>query len=445
MNILLTVPYFFPYSFGGGQIYVLRLSRELHRRGHKVSIITTAPWDHPSGDIHYDHWQNEEISVTAIGINPAAESESDRWSECGYWLKRALRPVILEAKPDLAHLNGIKPLMTRLCNEIGIPFVITAHHPGFCCPVGSLLTPEESICQNATERNYCILCCCRHKTGGRWFGEFLGRMPAFFSQSIGNYFSPILQKTRLGRGLLFPWLVEQRIKKLHILLHETRLIIAPSQAMGRLLQRNGVPERRIRVVPHGIEPLTSTPTQALAGRPIRFGFVGRIDRAKGLHVLLKAMELIPRPERAELHIFGEAQAPWDQSYQRESILCYQGKVPVIEHGLIPSDRLQEIYAAIDVLVVPSIYFEVFGLVILEAFSAGRPVIASTSGGPEELVQDGENGLIVPANDPPALSRAIQRLINEPALIETMASHIKPVRNMVQHVEQLLSVYQEVLG
>jgi len=66
-------------------------------------------------------------------------------------------------------------------------------------------------------------------------------------------------------------------------------------------------------------------------------------------------------------------------------------------------------------IVPSVWAEPFGLVVLEAMAAGRPVIASNIGGPADIVRDEETGLLVPPGDPRALRAALARLIADPAL------------------------------
>ena len=71
----------------------------------------------------------------------------------------------------------------------------------------------------------------------------------------------------------------------------------------------------------------------------------------------------------------------------------------------------EIYRNIDVLVAPAVD-EPYGMTVLEAGSHGLPVVATRSGGHPEMVQDGVTGLLVPPDDPKALARALERLLDE---------------------------------
>jgi glycosyltransferase involved in cell wall biosynthesis len=90
-------------------------------------------------------------------------------------------------------------------------------------------------------------------------------------------------------------------------------------------------------------------------------------------------------------------------------------------GIVPPAEIMPYYAASDALVLPSMFQETFGLVILEAFSVGRPVIAFRSGGIPELVEDRRNGLIVERGDEEALYQAMRELTQDHALRERLGA------------------------
>jgi glycosyltransferase involved in cell wall biosynthesis len=84
--------------------------------------------------------------------------------------------------------------------------------------------------------------------------------------------------------------------------------------------------------------------------------------------------------------------------------------------------------------------EAFGLVVQEAFSAGRPVIVSKSGGPAELVRDGVDGFVVERNNGKALAEAMQKFINNPELIKKMSNQLKKVRTIQEYVNDIEKIY-----
>jgi glycosyltransferase involved in cell wall biosynthesis len=143
---------------------------------------------------------------------------------------------------------------------------------------------------------------------------------------------------------------------------------------------------------------------------VRFLFVGRPAREKGAHVLLSAWTASGlRPPAAALALVG-ARAGWDQP--QSGIVCMDALAPV---------ELRDVYAAAHVLVVPSIatrtFREPWGLVVNEAMNRALAVIATDAVGAAGggLLRDGANGLVVPANDPGALARALERLATDAAL------------------------------
>jgi glycosyltransferase involved in cell wall biosynthesis len=163
-----------------------------------------------------------------------------------------------------------------------------------------------------------------------------------------------------------------------------------------------------------------------AGRPGRpetaatkFLFVGRPAREKGLGVLIEAWRTtgLRAPPAALVLVGSGSNPPWIPAGGAAGAIA-EGIMPI---GPVRPAELRKLYAACDVLVVPSIatptFREPWGLVINEAMNRGLAVIASDAVGAAAggLVRDGRNGLVVPAGDSDALAGAIRRLAADPAL------------------------------
>jgi glycosyltransferase involved in cell wall biosynthesis len=123
---------------------------------------------------------------------------------------------------------------------------------------------------------------------------------------------------------------------------------------------------------------------------------------------------------------------------------YKGGAPIFTYGHLPHDKLNEAFALIDVVVVPSIVPEAFGLVVEEAFSAGRPVIAANSGGLAERVRDGKDGLLVERNNPSSLAHAMQKLIVKPELIFEMTKELPQVKRVTEYVDEMEALYRVMI-
>ena len=142
------------------------------------------------------------------------------------------------------------------------------------------------------------------------------------------------------------------------------------------------------------------------------GFVGALYPLKGPHVLLDAFRFVKAP--CELALLGPADQAYLLSLQRRAALC-PNKVTFLGF----CDDVDWFLERIDILVVPSIAFESFGMVILEAMRHKKAVICTDFGGMKEVVENGVTGLVVPAGDAQALAGAITKLLAETAVRRQM--------------------------
>ncbi len=172
-----------------------------------------------------------------------------------------------------------------------------------------------------------------------------------------------------------------------------------------------------RIVPNGIDYARfAVPREPLPwlvdDRPTVL-FVGRLERRKGLRHLLHAWPTV-RSElpRARLFVVGGGGRRLE-SYRRYA--RRQGWPEVIFTGHVPSDDLVRYYQSADVFCAPSTGQESFGIVLLEAMAAGRPIVASDIPGYAEVVTHGQEGVLVPPEDPPALASTLLRLLADPDL------------------------------
>lgn len=170
-----------------------------------------------------------------------------------------------------------------------------------------------------------------------------------------------------------------------------------------------------RVIPNGVDvrrfhPDVPPRPELMDGR-LNVMFVGRLDPRKGLPVLLDAFPRLRRavPE-ARLVVVGS-------SFLRgwlERRLDPAEREHALFVGAVPAAELPSWYASSHVVVSPALRNESFGIVLLEAMAAGRPVVASDIPGYRSVVEDEDDGVLVPPGDAPALARALTALLRDPA-------------------------------
>jgi lipopolysaccharide heptosyltransferase II len=241
-----------------------------------------------------------------------------------------------------------------------------------------------------------------------------------------------------------------------------RLVIAPSEALGRyLIEQFGLPKDRLRIIPRGVDLETFTfqpapethggpcpPTKGFGGRAWRLGLFGRLSPLKGQPVAVRACHALRR-KGIDVRLVLAGDPP--ESPQRralEALITSLGMGEAVEWLGIRQD-LPALIASMDLALAPSIYPESFGRSVIEAQAVGRPVVASRAGALSELVEDGVSGLLVPPNDPHALAGAIERFIQDGALRARCATEarrrVEERWSLDRMVERTLEVYEECLS
>ncbi|HEX2092013.1 MAG TPA: glycosyltransferase family 4 protein [Longimicrobiaceae bacterium] len=185
--------------------------------------------------------------------------------------------------------------------------------------------------------------------------------------------------------------------------------------------RRSVPGVRPVVIPFGAtvepprEPLPLAVANQDPDRPFELLFVGRLVERKGVHVLLDALGRIDASRPVRLRVVGDGPARGVLE-ERAERLGVVGRV--VFEGFVSTEELAERFAACDAFVLPAVWdakgdTEGLGVVLLEAMTYGKPVIASAAGGIVDIVRDGCNGFLVPPGDPDALAGAITACMADP--------------------------------
>jgi phosphatidylinositol alpha-mannosyltransferase len=164
------------------------------------------------------------------------------------------------------------------------------------------------------------------------------------------------------------------------------------------------------IIPNGVDLSAAAGVSApkKAGDELRVLFLGRAEERKGLPVLLTAFAALVEHVPARLTIVGAGDEEVSPFLPDPDVAA---KIDAV--GTLSDVELWERLADADVLCAPSLAGESFGMVLIEAFAAGTPVIASAIAGYSDVVSDGIDGILVPPADPQRLAEELQRLHHDP--------------------------------
>jgi glycosyltransferase involved in cell wall biosynthesis len=231
--------------------------------------------------------------------------------------------------------------------------------------------------------------------------------PAYERARRYGLFSGTLEEFQSATGTRLDALKRLRT----VSLRRARRVVVPSRYLAELAARWDIGEGRLEVLVNPAPPPIDAAPEDLA--PGTFVFVGRLTEQKALPVLLDAVD---RVDGARLVVVGDG--PERASLESRA----SDRVTFV--GSLPRDRVLSQLAGARAAVLSSAW-ENLPHAAVEALAVGTPVVSTSVGGVPEVVRDGDNGLLVPPNDPDALAAALRHILGDDELRDRLARNAKP--------------------
>ena len=334
---------------GGEDVVVTQESKLLAQSGHKVSIYSRS---------------NHEIAALSfaqrLGLIGRIISATDS--------KIAIRDVVQDSRPDVVHVHNtfamVSPAVYEVCQDENIPVVQTLHNYRLLCPASTFYR-DEAICEECVTD-----------------GLLRSMRYACYrdSHAMSGVVALMLQTHRSRRT----W--SEGIDA----------YIAISSFVKEKFEKSGFASDKIYVKPNFVEPdpgeRSGTGDYAL--------FVGRLSAEKGLRVLLAAWRLLSI--KVPLVIAGDG----PMRLELEAEVASTGLKQVRFTGRLSRDGVYDMIKKAAFVVVPSVWYEPFGLIVAEAFACGTPVLGACVGGIQEMFAGQVTGLHFPPGDPDALAERV---------------------------------------
>lgn len=397
-----------PFQHAGTELYAYWLVQQ-QRTTHHVAVYTRL--DDPSR-AHGEAMElfDDGVRVRLVTNNFTARNPFRRNAIRDRMLERDFERFLKAERPDLVHIHHLAGHAFSLANvahRLGIPIVLQIQDWWFLCARVNLFDRDGNRCSGPGLEK-CARCATLTKVA-----------PA----SATNRLLHAARRSTARRAIA-----------------ACDAFISGSNAIRDDYMRAGVipSSKPFHVIPYGVSVNVPREPRALAQRPIRFGYVGSIAPHKGVHIAVEAMRDLD-PSQATLHIWGDATALPDYV-----AALRKSSASIIFEGRFREDEKPRVFASMDVLLVPSIGLESFGLAAREAMTCGVPVIASAGGALSEMFTPGECGELFPVGDAAALRDILRRIVNDPSIIDRWSARLPRPKREDVHAAEIERVYDSVL-
>jgi glycosyltransferase involved in cell wall biosynthesis/GT2 family glycosyltransferase len=434
-----------PFQHAGTELYAYWLAQQ-QKAAHDVAVYVRAA---DPTRMHGETFElfDDGVRVRFITNNFTARNPFRRNAIRDRLIERDFERFLRDTRPDLLHIHhlaGHTFSLAGVAKRLGIPIVLQIQDWWFLCARVNLYDRDGNRCSGPSPAK-CARCATLTTVAPASLNNRLlhdvrrsAARSAIRACDVYVAGSEAIRDDYIRAGVI------PESKPFHVLPYGVRIAppvepralwtaAAPAAAFGA---QDRVSDDRKR----WLAPAQSRVVDA-ARRPIRFGYVGSISPHKGIHVAVDAMREID-PSEASLHIWGDVDAFPDYACElRERT----GAASVIFEGRFNEEDKPRVFASMDVLLVPSIGLESFGLAAREAMTCGVPVIASEGGALSEMFKPGQCGEFFLAGDSAALRRILLRVVDNPSIIDLWSANIPLPKRDDVHAREIERVYDSVLA
>jgi glycosyltransferase involved in cell wall biosynthesis len=440
MNVLMVVHQFLPRHVAGSEIYTYRLAQALQARGQRVHLFFT--------EIRNDRPQYELTRGTFDGI-PYFEAvhnrsfASFRHTYRDSEMERLFGTVLDATAPDVVHLQHLHlhsiGYIDIACRR-SLPVLYTLHeYLLMCLNEGRLLRPGMTLC-TGPEPDACARC-----AAVAFPSSATDELPPSPLRRFGAKLRLALglatAGSRNGDARAFGPAVRLRSREIQAAIDKVDLFVSPSRFLRqRFIDAGMIPPDRIIHSDNGFFTAPFSHIRNTQSQTLRVGYLGTIAEHKGVHLIIDAFRDIHEPG-IECRIYGDPDV--FPAYTRQ--LLARGTPAAVRYmGRIENERVADALADLDLLIVPSVWFENSPLTIHEAYLAGLPVLTSDCGGMTELVEHGKGGLHFRTGDAADLRRQLLRLLHEPGLLASLRRHRPAVKTIEEEAAVMEDRYRFLL-
>lgn len=432
---------YLPWVMGGTEIFCHRLCQNLQILGVEALVSL----HQASQEVPLGNRSHEGVPIEVLPPIPDQRKRQSLYTRATVNAS-GFQQLLSSYQPDVVHFHnftvsqGITHL--QLAKQAGCKVVLTYHTPTVSCSQHGLLFRSQTVCDGLLSLQRCSEC----RLVGAGLSPKLAALAAHASLPWinPNHSNPLIRllTTRQMTAAFHAswWKLVEQVDAIHVLAEWVRDVV----------KLNGVPPEKIHLIrTGGPEPVVNQESNShristgkpSPPRPLKLAFVGRSTRIKGIHVLVDAIQQLPR-DLPLMVTFFRAEQTWEETaYGHDLQQRMEADDRFEVKYSLPNDQLLQILTSFDLCIVPSLWLETGPLVVLEAFAAGVPVLGSRLGGIAELVRDGIDGLLFEPGNSTELANLIRQLSNHPERMQSLRKNVRPPRTMQSVAKDTLALYE----
>jgi glycosyltransferase involved in cell wall biosynthesis len=413
MRILIGVHQFFPRHYTGTERYVLNLAKQLQKMGHYVKVLTyafreqeEAPEGNASNLLRKDY-SYEGVPVISLRHRSQPDDLTFVFDVVDMDIYREVARIFEEEEYDLYHCAHPLRIASSIkaARDAGVKVVFMVTDYFMMCPMGIMLRGNGELCDGPDNGRNCLQYCFPHVDWER---------------------------------------MQRRNSDARMLVDCCDLLLSPSRFLISLFNHVGfISGDRFVLSRHGFDyTRKKNHFDRQLGKEITFGYIGTIQYHKGVHVMVEAFQKCSN-QNIRLQVWGGCFNEID--YERNLIETAKEDPRIEFKGYYEFNEVEKILQGIDVVIVPSIWYENAPLTISTSLAYGIPVITSDVGGMSEMVKDGQNGLTFRIGDPDDLSKKIGLIADTPGLVVKFERNIRYPIRVEEEAFNTELVYKQILA
>ncbi|MGJ7485913.1 glycosyltransferase family 4 protein [Variovorax sp. LT2P21] len=442
MKIAFFVHCFFPAHFYGTETYTLGLAHHYRAAGHEVVVVSAVFQGEAAAETLVSRYEYQGIPVVSIDKNKIPHS---RVKETYYQpdMRPVLKDVLRDIDPDVIHVTHLinhTSALLEVTQELGIPTYATfTDFFGFCLN-NKLEAADGELCAGPSPtRTNCVACyikdAARSPYSPAWIRRGTTPRSAQWIAGLAN----IGRRLPGIKGGPVDGLIEDIAKRPDTLagLYNGgyRRAVAPTRFLRTAYESNGI-KTPMTDIWFGVDiDRAPKPVRSEGHRPV-IGFIGQIAPHKGTDLLIKAFQRLPA-DAAELQIYGPADQ--DPVYM-ESLKALGLGHAVSFMGTFPSQQMATILQGMDLLVIPSRWYENSPLVLLNALATHTPVLVSDVAGMTEFLEPGLNGYAFERGSVDDLAQRLASLVADPDALGRLSTTTNYPRTTALMAQETLALY-----